>query len=705
MQVRNWILKLMRKRAYHPLTIGELSELLEDAGVSRRELEGAIQMLEREGRVIKTRADRYGLPEHMNLIVGHLQVNRKGYGFVRSEGGDVFVRAYDMNGAMHGDKVVVRLSRRLRKGGAREGEIVRILERVQERIVGRFEKRGKVSYVVPADKRIFYDLLVPPGLTFGASRGDIVVAKIDQYPDKRRGPVGRIVEILGDESVVGVEIEVVIREHDLPTVFPPAVIEECADIPDVVHSSELAGRKDYRSEFTVTIDGLDAKDFDDAVSASKDNRGNFLLKVHIADVSHYVSLGSLLDEEAAERGFSAYLVDRVIPMLPPKLSNEICSLNPGVDRLSFSAEMVINPAGEAKDFTLTEGVINSGARLTYEGVDELFITGDFESEKLRDCLATLRELSDVLELRRIKRGSINFETIEPKVILDEQLKPLEVVIREKTPATKLIEEIMILTNEVVAGFMHRRRAPMIYRVHERPDPEALLQIGELIKELGYPLKGFTPKVHPEGIKTAPSRTLQNIIAFAHNRPEKLLINYLMLRAMKQARYAARCLPHFGLASGCYAHFTSPIRRHPDLVVHRLVKSVLKNEMSHPDVLDLVERLEDVCEHCSVKEREIAEAERESVELKLCELMKDHIGDAFWGIISGVASYGLFVELPNSAEGLVHVSSMTDDYYHFEQEHFLLRGERTGKIFRLGQKVLVKVVSVVVGERRIDFELV
>lgn len=696
MRVQNRILKLMRRRAYHPLTIGELSELLEDARISRKELESAIQMLERQGRVVRTRIDRYGLPEHMNLIVGHLQTNRKGYGFVRSEGGDVFIRAYDMNGAMHGDKVVVRLSQRLRRRGAREGEVVRILERAQERIVGRFEKRGKVSYVVPADKRIFYDLLISPGLTSGASRGDIVVARIDQYPDKRRGPMGRIVEILGDESVVGVEIEVVIREHDLPTAFPPAVIEGCADIPDEVHSSELTGRKDYRSEFTVTIDGLDAKDFDDAVSASKDDRGNFLLKVHIADVSRYVSLDSVLGEEAAERGFSAYLVDRVIPMLPPKLSNEICSLNSGVDRLSFSVEMAIDPAGVVKDFTLVEGVINSDARLTYEGVDELFVGGDFESEKLRNCLVTLRELSDILELRRVKRGSINFETIEPKVILDERLKPVEVMIREETPATKLIEEAMILTNEVVAGFMHQRRAPMIYRAHERPDPEALLQIGELIKELGYPLKG---------IKTAPSRTLQNIIAFAHNRPERLLINYLMLRAMKQARYAARCLPHFGLASRCYTHFTSPIRRYPDLVIHHLVKSVLKKEMSRPDILDLAERLEDVCEHCSVKEREIAGAERESVELKLCELMKDHIGDAFWGIISGVASYGLFIELPNSAEGLVHVSSMSDDYYHFESEHFLLRGERTGKIFRLGQKVLVKVVNVVVGERRMDFELV
>lgn len=696
MRVQNRILKLMRRGAYHPLTIGELSELLEDARISRKELESAIQMLERQGRVVRTRIDRYGLPEHMNLIVGHLQTNRKGYGFVRSEGGDVFIRAYDMNGAMHGDKVVVRLSQRLRRRGAREGEVVRILERAQERIVGRFEKRGKVSYVVPADKRIFYDLLISPGLTSGASRGDIVVARIDQYPDKRRGPMGRIVEILGDESVVGVEIEVVIREHDLPTAFPPAVIEGCADIPDEVHSSELTGRKDYRSEFTVTIDGLDAKDFDDAVSASKDDRGNFLLKVHIADVSRYVSLDSVLGEEAAERGFSAYLVDRVIPMLPPKLSNEICSLNSGVDRLSFSVEMAIDPAGVVKDFTLVEGVINSDARLTYEGVDELFVGGDFESEKLRNCLVTLRELSDILELRRVKRGSINFETIEPKVILDERLKPVEVVIREETPATKLIEEAMILTNEVVAGFMHQRRAPMIYRAHERPDPEALLQIGELIKELGYPLKG---------IKTAPSRTLQNIIAFAHNRPERLLINYLMLRAMKQARYAARCLPHFGLASRCYTHFTSPIRRYPDLVIHHLVKSVLKKEMSRPDILDLAERLEDVCEHCSVKEREITGAERESVELKLCELMKDHIGDAFWGIISGVASYGLFIELPNSAEGLVHVSSMSDDYYHFESEHFLLRGERTGKIFRLGQKVLVKVVNVVVGERRMDFELV
>ncbi|MDP3013408.1 MAG: VacB/RNase II family 3'-5' exoribonuclease, partial [Candidatus Subteraquimicrobiales bacterium] len=462
-----------------------------------------------------------------------------------------------------------------------------------------------------------------------AEKGDIVVVQIDQSPDKRHGPVGRIIENLGNENQAGISVEVVVREYELPLSFSSSVLKECEEISDVVISADIYGRKDYREEFAVTIDGLDAKDFDDAVSIKKIG-DKFHLIVHIADVSHYVATESLLDEEAFERGFSAYLVDRVIPMLPHKLSNGICSLNPDVDRLTFSVEMVINSKGEIEDFLITEGVINSKARLTYEEADKTFATGDFRNKEVKDCLILLRELSDILEDKRIKRGSVNFETIEPKVILNKELKPVEVLIREKTPATKLIEETMILTNEVVANFMHQNDAPMVYRVHDKPDLEALTQIGELIKELGYPIKDMK-STHPKVL----SNVLQKIINFAHNRPEKLLINYLMLRTMKQAKYSPGCSLHFGLASDCYTHFTSPIRRYTDLVVHRFVKGVLKKKLSEPYLLDLADGLGDICEHCSVKEREIVEAERESVEVKLCELMRSQIGEIFWGIITGV----------------------------------------------------------------------
>jgi len=713
MKIEEQVLKVVKKS--HPLSFGKLAKAIGGIG-SKAELKKILQKLEQEGTLVKVGKAGYGLPEDLNYTTGRLQANKKGYGFVRGDKIDVYISPFAMNGAMHNDKVLVRLSKRKRRGGSIEGEVVKILERANPTVVGKLERKGRDFFLTPSDARIFYKIHIPPKFSLGASPGDMVVARIERWPNRRHGPVGRVIEVLGEETSMGVEIEVIIREHRLPMIFPSAVLAECQEIPDEVTLKDLVSRKDYRDEFTVTIDGLDAKDFDDAVSIKKDELGNFLLKVHIADVSHYVNVNGALDAEAASRGFSTYLVDRVIPMLPSKLSNEICSLNPQVDRLSLSVEMFVDKRGKVKHFEIVEGVIRSDFRLTYEEVDELFITKEFENEEIRKCLSQLRELSNILEERRIKRGSINFETIEPKVILDEELKPVDVVIREKTPATMLIEETMVLTNETVAGFMRQpvrpvpkggfapggpagrhgwQGLPMIYRVHEKPEPEALTQIKELVKGLGYPIKGMRT-IHP--------KTFQNIIAYAHERPERLLINYLLLRAMKQARYSPVCKPHFGLASDCYTHFTSPIRRYPDLVVHRVVKALLKGEVSHPKILDLVKSLPEICEHCSIREREIDEAERDSVDLKLCELMEQHIGDVFKGIITGVTAYGLFVQIPNSAEGLIHVRDLTDDYYHFEPDRFLLRGQRTGKIFRLGQEVTIRVANVVIGERRIDFVL-
>ncbi|MEW6189085.1 MAG: ribonuclease R [Actinomycetota bacterium] len=690
MKIEEQVLKLVKKT--HPLSFGKLAKAIEGMG-SKTELKNILQRLEQEGTLVKVGKTGYGLPEDLNYTTGRLQANKRGYGFVRGDKIDVYISPFAMNGAMHNDEVLVKLSKRKRKGGSIEGEVVKILKRANPTVVGKFERKGRDFFLTPSDARIFYKIHIPPKFSLGASLGDMVVAQIERWPNRRHGPVGRIIEILGEETSIGVEIEVIIREHRLPMVFPFNVLAECQEIPDEVLPQDLLGRKDYRDEFTVTIDGLDAKDFDDAVSIKRDELGNFLLKVHIADVSHHVDVNDALDAEAASRGFSTYLVDRVIPMLPPKLSNEICSLIPRVDRLSLSVEMLVDAKGKVRHFEIAEGVIRSDFRLTYEEVDELFITGEFENEEMRRCLSQLRELSNILEERRVKRGSINFETIEPKVILDEELKPVDVVIREKTPATMLIEETMILTNETVAGFMRWQGLPMIYRVHERPESEALTQIKELVEGLGYPIKGMRT-IHP--------KTFQNIIAYAHKRSERLLINYLLLRAMKQARYSPICKPHFGLASDCYTHFTSPIRRYPDLVVHRMVKAVLKGEVSHPKILDLAKRLLDICEHCSIREREIDEAERDSVDLKLCELMEQHIGDVFKGIITGVTAYGLFVQIPNSAEGLIHIRDLTDDYYHYEPDRFLLRGQRTGKIFRLGQEVTIRVANVVIGERRIDF---
>ncbi|MBS3908757.1 MAG: ribonuclease R [Actinobacteria bacterium] len=696
MQITREIIKLMSKKGYAPQDLDGLAAELELPGIDKHDIKKALGLLEAEGKVLRTKKGKYALPAQLDLVIGELLSNKAGYGFVKTPIGDVFVPASKINGAMHGDKVAIRISRRKTRQGPRsEGEIARILERAYEAVVGRYERHGKISIVVPSDKRIQYHVFVHRNDAIDAKDGDMVVAKILEYPDGVRAARGSIVEIIGDETSPTIEIDVIVREHNLSTEFTLATMAEVESVPESVIVADTLGRKDYRDLFTVTIDGLDAKDFDDAVSIRRDNRGHFHLGVHIADVSHYVGIGSALDQEAYERATSVYLADRVLPMLPHKLSNNICSLNPRVDRLSLSVEMVVDESGEVGDFEIFNGVINSDYRLTYEQVDEAFATGVFPDEDVRDLLVSMRELSDVLEAKRLRRGSLNFETIEPKVILDADLKPLEVIVRERTAATKLIEEAMILTNETVAGFMYWQDSPMVYRVHDKPNEESLVQIEELIENLHYPVKK---------LKGAHPRVIQQIITHAHDRPEKLLINNLLLRAMKRAKYTPSSTLHFGLASQNYTHFTSPIRRYPDLIVHRLVKAALDQSLSEPDIVGMVDSLVEICEHSSYMEREADEASRESVDVKLCELMKAHIGEEFDGTITGVAGYGFFVQLANTAEGLVHIKDITDDYYEYDEATFTLLGRRTGRAFQIGHTVRVQITNVVIGERRIDFVL-
>ncbi|MDI6715461.1 MAG: ribonuclease R [Actinomycetota bacterium] len=696
MQLQKRIIKLMSKKGYVPIDIDGFVKALGMPGIDKQEVKKALEVLESEGRVVKTKKEKYALPAQLDMVVGEFMANKAGYGFVRTAIGDIFIPASKVKGAMHGDKVAVKISRkRTRQGPRSEGEITKIIERAHESIIGRYEVNGKVSVVIPTDKKIFYHVLVSKRDAMGAKDGDMVVAKLFEYPDGKKAARGFITEIIGDETSPTIEIDVIVRAHNLSTEFSPAAIAEAEAVPDKVLASDLEGRKDYRDMFTVTIDGLDAKDFDDAVSIRREESGHFHLSVHIADVSHYVRIGSALDEDAYLRGTSVYLADRVLPMLPHKLSNNICSLNPNVDRLTLSVEMVIDDRGEVIDFEVHRGVINSNFRLTYEQVDEAFKTGQYPNADVRDLLINMRELSDILENKRLKRGSLNFETVEPKVILDEALRPVEVIVRERTPATKIIEEAMIVTNETIASFMYWQDAPMVYRVHDRPNEESLVQIEELIENLRYPVRK---------LKSAHPRVIQQIITYAHNRPEKLLINNLLLRAMKRAKYAPASTLHFGLASQHYTHFTSPIRRYPDLVVHRLVKAVIDQNLSEPSIVNMVDELADICEHSSFMEREADDAERESIDVKLCELMKRHIGEVFDGTITGVAGYGFFVQLPNTAEGLVHVRDLTDDYYIYDEATFTLLGQRTGRVFQIGQLVTVQVANVIIGERRIDFTL-
>lgn len=622
---------------------------------------------------------------------GRFEANQRGYGFVITNEFDVFVPPRAIGGAMHGDQVTVQILRKAR--GNFEGRIVKVNKRARDRVIGEVEKRKKRKFVIPTDNRIFYRLLLPKNER--VREGTIVEAKIKHFPEKSRIIGGEILRVIGKADDPNIQIEIILSEHQREESFPAEVLKEVKKVPSEVKKDDLAGRKDYRSNFTVTIDGLDAKDFDDAVSLEKKGE-NYLLTVHIADVSHYVPFDSKLDREARKRGFSVYLVDRVIPMLPFELSNGICSLNPQVDRLTFSVETEINPQGEILHSDFFLGVIRSNYRLSYEEVDDYFENGKFPSSELEKFLTMLAELTDLLEKRAFKKGRLNFETVEAKIILDSSKKPIDIKLRERTLATSLIEETMIVTNQAVAEKLFGSKFLALYRVHEKPDEEDLIRLAEIFSELGLPVKGLA---------SGHSEAIQKLIELSRQREDKHLLNFLLLRSMKQARYSPHPEKHFGLSLSHYLHFTSPIRRYPDLMVHRLLKKALWGKFD-TQVAIWLRMLPLLAEEMSFLEREAEEMERESVKLKIAEYMKEHhLGEVFEGIISGVLAFGLFVELPNTAEGLVPVRALDDDYYRFEEERHQFKGERTGKIYRLGQKVKVKVVDVNVPEKKIEFVLV
>jgi len=629
------------------------------------------------------------------FVVGRITITRRGYGFVESPEGDLYVAARDTGGAMHRDIVAVKPDvKRGRQG--RSGRVIRVVERAHETVVGRFERSGSIGTVVPADPRIRTDVLVPREGIGEARTGDIVVARITMYPSRNNAAQGFIEEVVGREDEPGIRIEMIIREHGLRTEFPEDVEAEASAIELAVAAEESAGREDIRGRFTFTIDPVDAKDFDDAITIEY-VEGLVRLGVHIADVSHYVPWGTPIDEEARLRATSVYLVDRVLPMLPEELSNGICSLNPDVDRLSFTVDMVLTPDAQVQSYRLYPSIMRSDRRFNYDEVQS-WLDGaepfpDAQSEK---ALRDFARIAHAIAERRIGRGGLDFETVEAKVQLDETGKPVDVRIRERTDATNMIEESMILANETVASHMGRAKAPMVYRIHEDPDPDALAQVASVLKEFDYPVTD---------VHGASPATFQRIIRFAHTRPEKLLINSLLLRALERARYVDYLDSHFGLASEAYCHFTSPIRRYPDLLVHRLLKAQLTKTLTKdPAMVDMAEDLEWLAEHCSFMEREAEAAEDESVRFKLAELMSEHIGEVFEGAITGVQPFGLFVQLANTAEGLVHVESMKGDYWRLDAERFLLFGEETGATYRLGERVNVRILNVTLADSRIDLEL-
>jgi len=630
-------------------------------------------------------------------VVGRISMTRRGYGFVDAQDGDFYVAARDTNGAMHGDLVALRPDVKRGKQG-RSGVVLRVLERAVTQVVGRFERHGAIGIVIPADRRIRHDVFVASNAIGDATTGDIVVARLVGYPSRNHSAQGVVEEIVGREGDAGIEIEITIREHGLRTEFPEEVLTAAEQIRLDVEStlSREPERRDVRDRFTFTIDPADARDFDDAITIDRID-GLVRLGVHIADVSHYVPWDSAIDEEARQRATSVYLVDRVLPMLPEKLSNEICSLNPGEDRLSFTVDIWLDDDAVVRRAELFPSAMLSDRRFNYGEVQRM-LDGeqpypDAESER---ALRDFARVAGAIQRRRVARGGLDFETVEAKVLLAEDGSPLEVVIRERTEATNMIEEAMILANEVVARHMRDAKAPMVYRIHENPDPDALEHVAVVLKEFDYPIKD---------IHGASPSTFQRIIKFAHDRPEKRLINSLLLRALERARYVDYLGGHFGLASEAYTHFTSPIRRYPDLIVHRLLRAQLKGELeTDANTLGMVPELGWLAEHSSFMEREAEMAEDDSVRFKLCQLMAEHVGEVFSAVITGVQTFGLFVQLDNTAEGLVHVDSMKGDYYRYDPQRFMLYGEDRGERYRLGQQLSVRLVSVSVAEARMDFEL-
>jgi ribonuclease R len=691
------LLQMMQEED-RPLPVREILRRLGLQDEQRRKAREYLRDLADEGKVVRIRGNRYGLPSKMNLIVGRVKAHPDGYGFVipEAEGEeDIFISPRNLKEAMHGDHVVARIESIQKKG--KEGSVIRILERKTHKVVGKFMRAKNYSYVIPEDERILQEVLIPEGETKRARPDQIVVAEITQYPTERARPVGRITYILGYPDDPEIEPQIILHKYDLPHRFSSAAVKEAQNLPLKPSHHEHEDRVDLRGIPTFTIDGENARDFDDAVSIEREEEGGVKLYVSISDVSHYAKEGTSLDEEAYLRGTSVYFPDRAVPMFPPELSNEICCLHPKVDRLTLTVELRYDANGETRGVQFYPSVIQSDERLTYTWVKKMLVDGDSElRRRFRHLLPSLELMVDLcqeLRRRRMERGTMDFDLPEPEVILNLRGETEEIIRAERNLAHQIIEEFMIAANEAVARFMEEKGGPFIYRIHEAPKKEAVDEFRRFISHLGYKMRKDTDRSPKE---------FQRVLSEVKGRPEERVINEILLRSMKWARYSAENLGHFGLASDAYTHFTSPIRRYPDLIVHRLLKSVLsKKKVKLPEGI-----LANKADHLSERERVAMEAEREILGRYRVRFMRDKIGEEFAGIISGVTAFGFFVELRDIfVEGLVRMTSLHDDYYQYHEKRYSLVGERTHKTFRIGDKVKVRVERVDLERRHIDFGLI
>lgn len=694
------ICELVAEDAYVPMKEKELAAFLQVQKEDRQALREVLQELLAEGRLQVNRQGRYSKPDE-EKPVGTFIANARGFGFVEVEGreDDLYVPEDQTNGAFHLDKVQVVLLPGSH-GKRQEAAVFRILERGTKQVVGTYEQSEHFGFVIPDNTRIGRDIFVPMERSKGAVNGHKVVVELTSYGDETHKPEGRVVEILGHVNDPGVDIMSIVRGYELPVEFGEKVLNQAARVPDTVQEADKKGRLDLRDLQMVTIDGEDAKDLDDAVSLHVDEKGLYHLGVHIADVTNYVQENSALDWEALTRGTSVYLVDRVIPMLPHKLSNGICSLNEGVERLALSCLMTIDEKGEVRDYQIAESVICVDRRMTYTSVKKILEDKDEDEtaayKELVPMFEQMAQLASILRKRRHQRGSIDFDFAESKILLDENGHPTEIKPYERNTATKLIEDFMLAANETVAQHFFWLDIPFVYRTHEKPDPEKIMKLSTFIRNFGYHIKLSGEEIHP--------KELQKLLGRIEDTDEETLISRLTLRSMKRAKYTVECSGHFGLACQYYCHFTSPIRRYPDLQIHRIIKEQLRGRLQEDRLKHYEEKLPEVARHSSKMERRAEEAERETDKLKKAEYMEKRIGETYEGVISGITQWGIYVELPNTIEGLLHVAALPGDFYVYDENTYEMIGRETGTVYKLGQKLTVRVRGVDKVLKTIEFEI-
>ncbi len=696
------ICELVEDACYVPMKEKELAVFMQVKPEERAELKSILEELISEGKLEITKRGKYikgdGIPDK---LTGTFISNQRGFGFAEIEGReqDLFIPEDKTHGAFHKDTVSVKLLK-AQHGKRQEAEVIEVLSHGITSLVGTYDNAGSFGFVIPDQEKIASDIFVPKERSKGAVTGHKVVVELTDYGDSKHKPEGKITEILGHSNDPGVDILSIVKGFDLPLAFSERVLNQAERVARDVSDNDRAGRKDLRRVQMVTIDGEDAKDLDDAVSLVKED-GKYLLGVHIADVTNYVQENSALDHEALERGTSVYLVDRVIPMLPHALSNDICSLNMGQDRLALSCLMTLDEKGTVISYEIAETVINVDQRMSYTDVNRI-LEGDEkairEYETFVPMFRLMKELADRLRERRKKRGSIDFDFPESKIILDKDGVPISIKPYERNAATKIIEDFMLLANEIVAQHFYWLELPFVYRTHDKPDPEKVLKLATFINNFGYHIKmrSGENEIHPKEI--------QKLLGKIEGTKEEALISRLTLRSMQKAQYTVDCTGHFGLACQYYCHFTSPIRRYPDLQIHRIIKEQLRGKMNEERIEHYQEILPKVAKHSSDMERRADEAERETEKLKKVQYMESRIGQIFEGVISGITAWGIYVELPDTVEGMIHVSRLAGDYYYYNEENFEMAGRDTGRTFKLGQKLKIMVDGVDYLQKSIDFVL-